>query len=189
MGAVLTCSAQGVTGRTSQLLAGMVRVVWGRICGPEHQKRRHSDEKELQNLHRSPLEVLFSRIPNGCVEGKPLLRLGRKTTTTITPLGKNNYYGVVSKTVPTAHPWLRSNHIPTNQIEKSSLNTQNIQKRPDYSDSLKLCKSEDNGKIFKLLKEKNNLKTGNKLVDLGFYTHTNTFKKKAHKNVFRQTKP
>lgn len=50
--------------------------------------------------------------------------------------GKNNYYGVVSKRVPTAHLWLRSIHIPTNpnQIRKSSLNTQNIQKRPDYSD-------------------------------------------------------
>ena len=90
--------------------------------------------KGSRNLHRSPLEVLFSWIPNGCVEGKPLLRLGRKKKKT-NFWGKNNYYGVVSKTVPTAHPWLRNNHIPTNQIEKSSLNTQNIQKRPDYSDS------------------------------------------------------
>ena len=50
-------------------------------------------------------------------------------------LGKEQLL-VVSKRVPTAHLWLRSIHIPTNpnQIQKSSLNTQNIQKRPDYSD-------------------------------------------------------
>lgn len=152
------------TGRTEkhQLWLEWSGVVWGRICGPEHQRRGGIlMRKSSRNLHRSPLEVLFSWIPNGCMEGKPLLRLGRKKQQQQQQLlGKNNYYGVVNQNSSHSSPMaLRSNHIPTNQIEKSSLNTQNIQKRPDYSDSLKLCKSEDNGKIFRIAERKNNLKT------------------------------
>ena len=107
--------------------------VAGRICGPDHQKRRHSGEKQLQESAQKSSGGITQLNTKWMCVGQNIITLAKKKKKHF--WGKNNYYGVVSKTVPTAHPWLRSIHIPTNQIGKSSLNTQNIQKRPDYSDS------------------------------------------------------
>ena len=130
-----TSSAHGRTGRTSQLLVGMVRGgSWQNLWARSSEEEAFWWETALGICIEVLWRYYIAEYQMDVCRAKHY-KTGQKKKKKNNFWGKNNYYGVVSKTVPTAHPWLRSIHIPTNQIGKSSLNTQNIQKRPDYSDS------------------------------------------------------
>lgn len=132
------------TGRGNSKKAWLL--VWN---GKEGPGRKHSIEKELRKSAQEASGV-FSWI-----------QISTRTRQNSTKLGKNfwgkknNYRGTVSKTVPRAHSELRSIHISINQNGKPSLNNQDIQERPECSDSFEIVQVRRQWiKIFKTIKEK-----------------------------------
>ena len=53
-------------------------VVWGRICGPEHQKRRHSDEKGLQESAQKSSGGIIQLNTKWMCGGQTIIKTGQE---------------------------------------------------------------------------------------------------------------